>query len=105
MSDISITESQISDLDHTDTDAFHDDESGEINAVTEKATPVSADIILIEDSAASYAKKKVQMANLPSGSLANLTDTTIASLLHHEALEVSARTRKSPRKRGSSSSL
>ena len=32
---------------------------GEINAVTSKATPANADVLLIEDSAASYAKKKV----------------------------------------------
>jgi hypothetical protein len=34
---------------------------------TEKVTPVSADILLIEDSAASGAKKKVQVGNLPGG--------------------------------------
>jgi hypothetical protein len=38
--------------------------AGEINAVTEKTAPVSADIVLIEDSAASYAKKKAQLSNL-----------------------------------------
>ena len=51
----------------TDADAIHDNVSGEINAVTEKATPVDADLVLIEDSAASYAKKKVQVGNLPGG--------------------------------------
>jgi len=50
-----------------DPNAIHDNVSGEINAVTEKATPVSADLVLIEDSAASYAKKKVQVGNLPGG--------------------------------------
>lgn len=43
-------------------------EAGEINGLTEKASPVSADLVIIEDSAASYAKKKVQVGNLPSGS-------------------------------------
>jgi len=41
--------------------------AGDINTFTEKTSPVSADIILIEDSAASYAKKKVQITNLPTG--------------------------------------
>ncbi len=51
----------------SDTTAIHDNTSGEIHAVTEKATPVDADEILIEDSAASYAKKRVQIGNLPGG--------------------------------------
>ena len=48
----------------TDEDAIHDNVNGEINAITEKATPVSADLVLIEDSAAANAKKKVQVGNL-----------------------------------------
>jgi len=48
-----------------DPDAIHDNETEEIHAVTEKATPVAADEVLIEDSAASYAKKRVQVGNLP----------------------------------------
>jgi hypothetical protein len=55
----------------TDTTAIHDDTSGEINAVTEKVSPVGADVILIEDSAATYAKKRVQITNLPAGSEIN----------------------------------
>lgn len=61
-------------LDHTgltgvgsDSDAIHDNVSGEIAAVTEKATPVDADLVLIEDSAASNVKKRVQLGNLPGG--------------------------------------
>lgn len=50
-----------------DADAIHDNVSGEISAVTEKTTPVSGDLLLIEDSAASNAKKKVQIGNLPGG--------------------------------------
>jgi hypothetical protein len=34
---------------------------------TEKVTPVSADLLLLEDSAAAGAKKKVQIGNLPTG--------------------------------------
>lgn len=47
-------------------DIIHDNVSGEINSITEKTTPVSADLILIEDSAASNAKKKLQVGNLLS---------------------------------------
>lgn len=52
---------------HTDTDAIHDNVAGEINAITEKTTPVNGDWLLIEDSAATNAKKKIQIGNLPSG--------------------------------------
>lgn len=51
----------------TDGAAIHDNVDGEIHAITEKATPVDADEIIIEDSAASYAKKRVQIGNLPAG--------------------------------------
>lgn len=37
---------------------------GDFNTFSEKATVVAADILLIEDSAASYAKKKVLLSNL-----------------------------------------
>lgn len=53
-----------------DTTAIHTDESAEISTVTEKTTPVSADLLIIEDSAAGNVKKKVQIGNLPvTGSL------------------------------------
>ena len=39
----------------------------EISAVAEKLVPVSADLILIEDSAATNVKKKLQIGNLPGG--------------------------------------
>lgn len=64
---LTVTESQISDLTHTDADAIHDNVAGEIAAVTEKVTPVGADLILIEDSADSNNKKRVQITNLPGG--------------------------------------
>lgn len=50
----------------TDTTAIHDNESAEINAITEKAIPIDADLLLIEDSADSNNKKMVQVGNLPS---------------------------------------
>lgn len=52
----------------TDSDAIHDNVSGEISAITEKVSPVSTDMIIIEDSEASNAKKMVQIGNLPGGS-------------------------------------
>ncbi len=51
----------------TDADAIHDNVAGEISAITEKTTPVSADLLIIEDSADSNNKKKVQVGNLPGG--------------------------------------
>lgn len=51
----------------SDADAIHDNVSGEIQAVTEKTTPADADLLLIEDSEASHAKKSVQVGNLPGG--------------------------------------
>jgi len=38
--------------------------AGELNSLTEKSTPVSSDLLLIEDSAASNAKKKIQIGNI-----------------------------------------
>jgi len=52
----------------TDTTAIHDDTAGEINAVALKAAPVAADVILIEDSADSFNKKKATLTDLLGGS-------------------------------------
>lgn len=51
----------------TDADAIHDNVSGEIAAITEKTTTVAADLVVIEDSAASNAKKRVTLGNLIGG--------------------------------------
>lgn len=51
--------------DGADSTAVHDNVASEISAVTEKVTPVAADLLLIEDSAAANAKKRVQIGNLP----------------------------------------
>jgi len=53
--------------DGADGTAIHDNVAAEISAVAEKTTPVSADLLLLEDSAASNAKKRVQVGNLPGG--------------------------------------
>lgn len=52
-----------------DSSVFHKATAGEIDALTVKTTPVSADEILIEDSAASFAKKKILVSSLISGSV------------------------------------
>jgi len=57
-------DSRLSDS-RTDSNAIHKTTSAEISALTEKTTLVSTDVFVIEDSAASYAKKKVQVTNLP----------------------------------------
>jgi hypothetical protein len=62
----------------TDTTAIHDDTSGEINAIADKASPVGADILIIEDSSASYAKKKVSITNLPGGADADAIHDNVA---------------------------
>jgi hypothetical protein len=62
--------------DGADGSAIHDDVAGEINAVAEKGSPVSADLLLIEDSADSNNKKRVQIGNLPTGSSLPVDDTT-----------------------------
>jgi hypothetical protein len=66
-----------------DENALHDNESGEINMVAQKNSPVGADILLIEDSEASWVKKKVQISDLPSsgssgsgGGASEFTDLT-----------------------------
>lgn len=58
------TEVDITDLDHNDPDAIHDNVSGEINALSEKTTVVDADLLIIEDSEASGVKKKIQMSKM-----------------------------------------
>ena len=74
-------EADITDLTHvtpggpgTDTTAIHDDTAAEISAVALKAAPVSADLLLIEDSAAANAKKRVTVGSLPAsgGGLADV---------------------------------
>ncbi len=50
-----------------DANAIHDNVAGEIAAVAEKAVPVAADLLIIEDSADANNKKSVQIGNLPGG--------------------------------------
>ena len=53
--------SNILDLDST---TFHKATAGEINALTAKSPPVSADVLMIEDSTTSFAKKKITVSEL-----------------------------------------
>ena len=62
----------------TDDDAIHDNVAGEIAAITEKTSPVAADILLIEDSEDSNNKKRIAIsslsaANVPRPSLHNFS--------------------------------
>ncbi len=62
--------------------AIETDASGEISALTEKASPVSGDHLLIEDSADSDSKKRVQIGNLPASTPAadSITNTELANM-------------------------
>jgi len=51
--------------DGIDPAAYHDDVDGEIAATALKGTPIAADLLVIEDSAASNAKKRVTVGTLP----------------------------------------
>lgn len=61
----------------TDVDAIHDNVAGEINAITSKATPVSGDLILIEDSEDGFSKKKADLSTLLGGGGGGGTVTSI----------------------------
>lgn len=50
-----------------DTTAIHKATAAEISAITQKNTPVDADLLLIEDSAASNVKKRIEIGDLPGG--------------------------------------
>lgn len=63
----------------SDEDAIHDNIAAEISAVTEKVTLVDADLVLIEDSEDSDAKKKAQLVNLPTGSDADAIHDNVAA--------------------------
>jgi hypothetical protein len=55
------------DLGGTDATAIHDNVANEYSAVTEKVILVNDDLFLIEDSAASFVKKRVKKSNVSSG--------------------------------------
>lgn len=63
--------------DGADGTAIHDNISGEIDAVTNKSTPVAADRLLIEDSEDSFSKKEIQIGDLPTGGLITKSEKKI----------------------------
>ncbi|MHB9073711.1 MAG: right-handed parallel beta-helix repeat-containing protein [Desulfobaccales bacterium] len=64
--DVTVTKADVG-LGNVTNDAQLKTAAGDFASFLEKASPVSADLLLIEDSAASGAKKKVQVGNLPGG--------------------------------------
>ena len=50
----------------TDANAIHKNVAGEINGILTKATPAQSDVLVIEDSADSWNKKKVTVSALPA---------------------------------------
>ena len=59
-----------------DATAIHDDTAGEILAIDEKPSPVSDDLLILEDSADSNNKKRVKIGNLPGSQSVPVVDST-----------------------------
>lgn len=53
-----------------DETAIHKSRPGEIKNIPEKTSPVSGDLIVVEDSADNNEKKRVQLGNIPTNALA-----------------------------------
>ena len=53
--------------DHVLDEVIHNNVGGEILEITEKTSPVDADLLLLEDSESNYLKRKIQVGNLPGG--------------------------------------
>lgn len=64
-----------------DEDAIHDNVSGEINAIASKSPVVDDDIIIIEDSEDLWAKKKVALSEISSGTGSHNHDSDYISIL------------------------
>jgi hypothetical protein len=56
-----------------DTTAIHDNTPAEINALALKGAPVAADVIIIEDSADSWNKKKAAISTIGGGAASSVT--------------------------------
>jgi len=79
---------QVAGVSAPDPTAVHTDGSNELTPLTAKDSPASADVLVIEDSAAGYAKKKVLISKLPTGNDADAIHDNVAN-------EVSVLTEKS----------
>lgn len=64
-----------------DATAIHTDGANEISGLTEKVTPANDDLVVIEDSAASYVKKKVKMSNISGGGSTTFTDDELREMI------------------------
>jgi hypothetical protein len=64
-----------------DSDAIHDNVAAEISVVTEKASPIAADLVLIEDSEDSNNKKRLQLGNLSNISGFGITEGDVFDLI------------------------
>ena len=62
--------------DGADASAIHDDTASEISEITEKASPISDDLLILEDSADSNNKKRVKVGNLPGSQSLPVVDST-----------------------------
>lgn len=51
----------------TDEDAIHDNVADEIHQIALKGTPISSDVLIIEDSADLWNKKRITLTSLPGG--------------------------------------
>lgn len=71
------TESEITDLDHTDTDAIHLNVADEYDGVDQK-TPVALDLVLIEDSENSYVKKYFEFGDMPISTATEIITDSLA---------------------------
>jgi hypothetical protein len=67
-SDVTVTKSDVG-LGNVTNDAQLKAAANDFASFPDKTSPASADLILIEDSAANGAKKKVQLGNLPGGAI------------------------------------
>lgn len=64
-----------------DANAIHDNVAGEIAAIAPKASPVSGDYLIIEDSADSNNKKSITIGDLPTGTIGGTTGSTDNAVL------------------------
>ncbi len=64
-----------------DTDAVHVNLPGEIAGITEKVSPVDADLFIVEDSADSNNKKRLQMGNISANDPAAIHDDVAGEIL------------------------
>lgn len=58
----------------TDVNAIHDNVAGEIDAISAKGTPAAGDLLVIEDGADGFNKKKIDIDDLPGGGGASEMD-------------------------------